>query len=407
MTHEPLTILFICDEWSSAKGGISVVNRRLAIACARRDHTVIALVSHATDADRVDAIRYGVRLVLADRTPAGPDLHLPVAEVLAMAPDVVVGHDRVTGHIAWLYARRYSRAVWVHIMHTAPAEIEPYKHSGAATARVEVREAYTLELAAEADIVAAVGPRLANYTAHLLDDGFGGRPVVQLNPGLDDPEVDDRVRHVPARPTVMVLGRTEDAELKGLDIAAGAVAGLARRPGHRPPVLFVRGAPMEQCDELRTTLVGLSGIPRDRVDVRPFTMDPAAVRRDLRRAALSVLPSRAEGFGLAVWEALAAGTPVLISSQSGAADLLRECPRIPSDNLIVDVIDKPDHDVGEWISAMQRVLDDLPTAFAEAHRIRGLLRDQFSWAAAADALLSGIRPPTTRADTGPHPSVAR
>ncbi|WFE35093.1 glycosyltransferase family 4 protein [Micromonospora sp. WMMD975] len=390
MTETPLTMLFVCDEWSPAKGGISVFNRTLAIASAGRGDTVLCLVAQATDAERTDAARHGVRLMVADRTPAGPDLHLPVAEVVARQPDVVVGHDHVTGHIGWLYARKFCTATMVHIIHTAPAEIEPYKGNGKASARVEAREAYTLDLAGQADVVAGVGPRLTRYATHLLDDGYGGRPVLRLDPGLD-PDPLDRKRRVPVRANAMVLGRTGDIELKGLDIAGGAVAALPDRPDRLAPLLYVRGAPAEQCEQVRATLVSLTGLARGRVDVRPFSEDGMAVSRDLRRTALCLMPSRAEGFGLAAWEALAMGTPILVSAHSGVAELLREQLGAAADNLIVDITDDRDRDIRAWTRAVQRVFDDLPTAFAEIHRVRERLLDRFSWSATVAALGSAIR----------------
>jgi glycosyltransferase involved in cell wall biosynthesis len=404
MTGNPMTFLFTCDDWSPAKGGISMLNRRLAVAFAQRGDTVLSLVGRATDAEFADAARHGVRLFVAERTPAGPSLHLPVAEVLALEPDVVVGHDRVTGHIAWLYARKYGTARLVHIVHTAPAEIEPYKDSGEASARVEVREAYTMELAGHADVIAAIGPRLTRYATHLLDDGYEGIPVLRLDPGLDADPL-DRARRTPVRPNVMVLGRTDDIGLKGIDIAAGAVAALADRPDRTPPVLFVRGAPADQCEEVRAALVELTGLARGRVDIRPFTDDTAAVRLDLRRAALCVMPSRAEGFGLVAWEALAVGTPVLVSSQSGAAELLREHLGPTAGNLVVDVTDDRDRDVRTWSEAVQRVLDDLPTAFAETHRIRARLLNRFSWSATVETLRAHICPMSGKTSTTPSLST--
>ncbi|WP_422768997.1 glycosyltransferase family 4 protein [Plantactinospora sp. WMMC1484] len=390
MIETPLTILFVCDEWSPAKGGISVLNRRLAAALASCGDTVGCLVAQATAAEHADAARHGVRLFVADRTPAGPDLHLPVAKVIAWNPDVIVGHDHVTGHIGWLYARKFGTATMVHMVHTAPAEIEPYKGSGKASARVEAREAYTVDLAGQADVVVGVGPRLTRYATHLLDDGYGGRSVVRLDPGLD-PDPLDRARRIPVRANVMVLGRTGDIELKGLDIAGGAVAAVPDRPDRLAPLLYVRGAPAEQCEQVRTALVGLTDLARGRVDVRPFSEDGTAVRRDLRRAALCLMPSRAEGFGLAAWEALAVGTPILVSAHSGVAELLREQLGASADSLIVDITDDPDRDIRTWSKAVQRVLDDLPTAFAEIHRVRERLLGRFSWPAAVATLGSAVR----------------
>lgn len=148
--------------------------------------------------------------------------------------------------------------------------------------------------------------------------------MLRLDPGLNVGPAEAVPRVPPVQPTILALGRTADIALKGLDLAAGAVAAHPVRTGRPAPVLVVRGAPAALCEQVRNALVGTSGLARGRVDVRPYVADPTAVRRDLLRSALRVMPSRSEGFGLVACEAVAVGTPVLVSAQSGAAELLWE-----------------------------------------------------------------------------------
>ncbi|WP_405180045.1 glycosyltransferase [Nocardia sp. NBC_01377] len=390
-TDSPMSYLFACDEWFSKTGGISVVNRKLAKAVAEIGNPTMCLVESATEEERLEAAACGVRLVVAGTTPAGPDLHLPVDEILSAAPDVVVGHDRITGHIAWLYARRYGDSRLVHIQHTAPAEIEPYKDVTSAGSKADTREAFTRQVANSATVVAGIGPRLTRYAEHVLGDGYRAVPVVRLDPGLDvEGGTIERRRQVPVKTTVLVLGRTGDVTLKGLDIAAAAVASLPA-PGALPvPTLQVRGAPAAACDAVHAELVAASGLARGRIDVRPYTGD-SAVHRDLRSAALCLMPSRAEGFGLVAWEAIAAGTPVLLSAHSGAAELLREHLGVVAETMIVDVTDDVDHDRRIWADAIYRVLSDLPAAFVHAHHVRAVLAACLPWSAAAGRLHAAVR----------------
>ena len=53
-------------------------------------------------------------------------------------------------------------------------------------------------------------------------------------------------------------------------------------------------------------------------------LDNGAVRNELANADLFVLPSRWDGWGAVVNEALMSGTPVICSSYCGAADLISE-----------------------------------------------------------------------------------
>jgi glycosyltransferase involved in cell wall biosynthesis len=52
-------------------------------------------------------------------------------------------------------------------------------------------------------------------------------------------------------------------------------------------------------------------------------LSPESVRDEFHRADILVLPSRLDGFGLVVAEAMATGTPVIVSSAVGAKDLVR------------------------------------------------------------------------------------
>jgi glycosyltransferase involved in cell wall biosynthesis len=62
---------------------------------------------------------------------------------------------------------------------------------------------------------------------------------------------------------------------------------------------------------------------RDGIDVLGAIPQPA-LAAELRRADVLVLPSRNDSYGMVVAEALASGTPVLVSEMVGAKDLVRE-----------------------------------------------------------------------------------
>jgi glycosyltransferase involved in cell wall biosynthesis len=65
------------------------------------------------------------------------------------------------------------------------------------------------------------------------------------------------------------------------------------------------------------------------VTPRSFSTDIAKLDQAFREASLVLMPSRAEGFGLAGLEAIARGTPTLVSESSGTS-LPRKSPRYPS-----------------------------------------------------------------------------
>ncbi len=390
---EPPSVLLVSDEWSPTRGGISQFNRRLAIAFAAEGYPTACLVKGVTAVERADADEHDVRLFTAPTTPDGPSLFVPSSEVIAWCPNVVIGHDVVSGSAAWTYTKYYvPAAVLVHVMHTSPSQNESYKPYPDRARRTADHERRMREIAADAAVVAAVGPLLRNRAEAIL-----GRDVLQLDPGMDIPD-DPRWlrRSPPSNSIVLMVCRTEHIEPKGLDIAASAIAGM-RFPHHQPPPeLRIRGAHGERCDSLKNDLVTRFGIARDRIDVREYDAAPAAIAHDLGHAALFLMPSRAEGFGLAALEAIGLGTPVLISSRSGLAQMLRDnCPEF-AEPMIVPVVDNLEQDIRAWRDAVERKMDNLNGAFDYAREMQRRLAVRFRWSATVSTLVSRLPVPASR-----------
>jgi glycosyltransferase involved in cell wall biosynthesis len=84
---------------------------------------------------------------------------------------------------------------------------------------------------------------------------------------------------------------------------------LARVIAERPDVRLLRvGGPFTAAQEARIDALGL----RQHIRVMPFVERPVLAAL-YRRAALALLPSEREGFGLPVVESLACGTPIIAS----------------------------------------------------------------------------------------------
>lgn len=127
-------------------------------------------------------------------------------------------------------------------------------------------------------------------------------------------------------------------------------------------------------------------------------------RRDVmaivRGALAMVFPSRYEGFGLPVLEAMSVGTPVL-SSDAGAL------PEVAGGAAQV----LPVHDAAAWTAAMNRMLEDGAERLrlAEAGRARAA---GYTWARTAAQIVSayratgGWRPEASGADTPDAPGTA-
>jgi len=189
------------------------------------------------------------------------------------------------------------------------------------------------------------------------------------------PTTDARVRRMGLEdPFVLVVGTIEPR--KGLDVLTDAFTGArAAIPGLTLAVVGPRGwlpVPGLDVDGIREL---------GRVDER--TLDAL-----YRRAAVCVVPSRYEGFGLPALEAMARGCPVVASAATSLPEVIGDA------GLLVDA-----RDVDAWTATLVDLLRD-PAARADlAERGRTRARD-FTWARSARAHLGAYRAATA---VGSHP----
>jgi len=98
---------------------------------------------------------------------------------------------------------------------------------------------------------------------------------------------------------------------KGLDILVQAFAQLVASTEHVRLILVGREAELDQC------LAGVSSPVADRIENRGFKA-PDDLPAEFARADVFVLPSRYDGWGVVVNQALGAGLPVICSDAVGA-----------------------------------------------------------------------------------------
>ena len=140
------------------------------------------------------------------------------------------------------------------------------------------------------------------------------------------------------------------------------------------------------------------------MSVKEFNPDSETIRDEILSSTVLMMPSRGEGFGLVGLEAIANGTPVLVSSRSGLAELLFEiCPELAG-MCVVQVDDDMSADKARWAEALSRIVGDPPKAIATALRLYDQLSPVLQWSAAAEQLerviLTGRKVRRGRGDSG-------
>ncbi|MBT2470330.1 glycosyltransferase [Streptomyces sp. ISL-66] len=400
-TKRAPVVLAVATEWSSSHGGLSTLNRELCCALVRAGATVYCIVLASTLEEVATAATAGVTLLPAPPATGEPDdMRLSARPALpdGTIPDLIVGHSRVTGFAARrLVDDVYPQARRLHFIHMAPDEIEWHKagRDKDAAQRAAQRTEVERNLGAGAHRVIAVGPRL--HEQFLTEFTKSHQLPLRLDPGFDIRADLPGPRTPPGgQPLrVLVLGRTEDAELKGVRLAAaacGRVDTWLKEDRESRLRLFVRGARAGTGEAEREAIRAFSGIPDLDTVVREYTTNEEAIEQDLDMASLLLMPSRSEGFGLVGVEAITRGVPVLISSASGLGQLLHEVLGQRASRFVITVTGDADKDTDTWARAVDRILRDRERAFQHAAELRDDLSQKVTWATAADTVLSQAIP---------------
>jgi glycosyltransferase involved in cell wall biosynthesis len=135
-------------------------------------------------------------------------------------------------------------------------------------------------------------------------------------PGLQREAFAARIPGLGARPYLVYLGRIHPK--KGVDLLIGAYSRHAAEEGPRSngrfPSLVIAG-PCEDRGYMASLAAAASGVPAPGRIHLPGMLEGDAKAGALRGAEAFVLPSHQENFGIAIVEAMAVGTPVLVSDK--------------------------------------------------------------------------------------------
>ena len=377
-SHRKLRVTFLASEWGSSKGGLSTVNRELAINVAKDPNVDVTIfVSRCNDEDIKAALTHKIDLVRAERL-----LGLDELEWLNFPPndlqiDVVVGHGVKLGHQAQVI-RKSHNCKWVQVVHTAPEELGMYKTYSNPVSVNEKKHETEVELCKMADFVVTIGPKLSEAFCAYLRGCKRDQMLFEFTPGIlaefskVEQVVDERKKF-----RVLVFGRgdDEDFELKGFDIAAKAVASL-----DDTHLIFV-GAPDGRQDEVKNRLLEC-GISAQCLTVRSFIQSREKLQSLLCEVDLAVMPSRTEAFGLTGLEALSAGLPILVSGNSGFGEALS---KVAFGSLFV--IDSDDPAV--WAKAIKDVSGkQRRKRLHESELLRMSYQKEYSWEKQSKSLIS-------------------
>ena len=364
-----LKVTLLSSEWGSTKGGLSTINRELAIQLAKDDNMKVCMYLPAfREEDKKAADKCRVLLLKAKEKPGYDPIDWLASVPSDHQMDVVIGHGIRLGRQVSHIKESRPECKWVQVVHADPEELSMFKTYADPTAKGGKKHDAEVKLCQEADQVVAVGPKLADTYSRSCGKG----KVLVLTPGIfsefanvNQTTEERKVFHV------LVFGRgdSEDFQLKGYDIAAQAVAAL-KDEEHTFKLVFV-GAPNGKEEEVKGMLLDEGILPRQLI-VRS-TKEREQLAQEFYEADLVIMPSRAEGFGLTALEALSAGLPVLVSRSSGLGEALE---KVDFGSHFVVNSDKPE----EWAEAIQGVRrKDRKNRLSEASKLRENYSATYKW----------------------------
>jgi glycosyltransferase involved in cell wall biosynthesis len=318
--------------------GIGVYQRDLASALKTAGIDVRALAAPRIDPWRFDrrVLWDQVLLPLQAARSGATLLHassgtMPFVRTL---PTIVTVHD-----MAWLrvqaHTRPYARAYFGKLQARA------YRHAAA--------------IVCDSHFSASEYKALIDPTAH----------VDVVYPGVE-PRFAQITRRPDETPFALVVGTVEAR--KNLLVLVEALPSI-------PSLRIVSiGPATPYADEVRKRANDLR--VTDRVELRGYvTRDELG---DLyTRAACALIPSRYEGFGYALAEAMCAGVPSIAARSSSLIEVANgEVPLADPD------------DVHAWIEAIRMLLNDRDAAERNAGRIRATTAERFAWSTTATAMIA-------------------
>ena len=377
-----LKVTLLGSGWSLSMGGLSTINRQLAILLAKRselDVTLLVPQFACTDKERRMASSHNVSIREAEKLEGFSD---PL-EWLSFPPrdldiDFVLGHGAKLGKQAQVI-RKSHNCKWIQVVHSAPEELAMYKNYPSAIAKGQEENLTEVALCKLADAVLAVGLKLTHAFATFLYSCKSEDEILQLTPGTFC-EFSDVKQTLKERNKFKVLtfgrGDPEDFSLKGYDISARAIVVLKDRSYH---LIFV-GAPDGKQDEVAKNLLKI-GIDKNQLTVRKFMQSKERLKELFCEVDLCIMPSRTEGFGLTALEALSAGLPILVSGNSGFGEAL--CTLSSGKSFVVE-----SEDPEEWAKAISGVRQkERSDRLRDIQQLRSSYGEKFSWEKQCDRLV--------------------
>ena len=365
-----MKITFLTEEWTqSTKGSCSTFMRQMAIELSRLENVEIGiLIPSASPEDKEDAQKYNINVFEPEKLTGYEPVDCLQFPPQGFSTDFIIGQGIKPGCHGQVLKNNLG-CKWVHVVLRNAEETAIFQKTPDALSKGQKQYETEVELCKKADMVITVGSKL-NETFNSALHHCKKDHIFNLIPGIFDEFFGEQKQYRNSKNfEILVFGRgnTEDFELKGLHVAAKAVAHLNKyEPSY---ILKVVGAPEGEQEKLAERLKGF-GISRSHLIVKSFNEERTKLAQLFLKVDLVLMPSGTGAFGLTALEALSAGVPILITHNSGLAEALKEVTS--GHGCIV-------HQEADWAEKIKRVRKNLKTGLDEASMLRDKYKEKYSW----------------------------
>ena len=313
-----VTLASDVDDWNK------IVNEQLVVELAKDPRLrVSGFVPHNTQEQRELARNLNIELVDAKDFPGYPQIELLAHPPDSLQIDILLIHSYGPGlgPQAQLI-KKYKKCKWAQVVHKVSKELHEFLEQ-----TDESEHEHQIELYEKADVIIAIGPKVAEaYKRALRRSGQHGS-VFESTPGVIEQLIAVRLPYDDLdRFLVLFSGSSKYFKAKGGDIAAQAIKLLNNTPSSYLYHLIVV---LKSCEWAKIAEVTQElfdeGFDPHQLSVR-ISGNHEDWRRWLSEVDMVIKPSRTEGFGMSGLLAISAGVPVLVSGNSGLGVILKEMP---------------------------------------------------------------------------------
>lgn len=399
------TIVFVADGWGSQYGGINSFNYDLCLnmhsVLNLEEHGVVCVTTGATlsEQDYESAKEKGLLLVHFAKNDFDCDKIVKRLNNEHMLQETIwwIGHDIMTGFLASECAE-ISDGKCAIIHHMNYEAYYPYVSECPDDTDKKVEQ--QLQVFNKADIIFSVGPKLTKSANDIVIKLNKDIKIIELIPGIA-PIIP--LEKILGQFSTMVFGRVSTDQRDVVKQSMLAIAGFAyanrnREFSNNDPNITVYGLNSNEIKQVNSELRSMASNFAGRiVKVKgyEYTNNREKLWSSLRCQSVCMMLSLHEGFGLAGWEAISAGVPLIVSENSGLYELLcqkRLNLKVCSLNISGDSDKKDDsNDIKRVAKFLREIRKDLEAYKKNAIELRKtLLNEGCTWENTALTLTKAV-----------------